>query len=168
MTRAQQLALVAQNRNPEPMRLAVLDRASAGMSYTDIAAALGVSRGIISGVVYRARKAGMTFPKTRALGAPKPDKPRASRVAIVKPAPAPQPAPPADWFPVRLSIMELRDGVCRWPLWGRSAEGGKFYCGLPISGGSVYCAHCHALSIAPQATRSLDKRLGIAKFRWTA
>ncbi len=167
MTRAQQLAAVAQNRNPEQVRQAVFARANAGMSYTDIAADLGVSRGIISGIVYRGRKAGMTFPKTRALGAPKPDKPKAKRAPIAKPASPLKIVPPANWFPIRLTIMQLRDGVCRWPLWGAGDKGDKFYCGLPSSG-SVYCDHCRALSISPRATISLDKRLGLSKLRRAA
>lgn len=162
MSRAQQLAAVAQNRNPEPTRQAVLDRAQAGMSYTDIAADLaefGITRGVVSGMVYRARKAGATFPKTRAEAAPKADKPKAKRAPVAKPATVLKIVPPANWFPIRLTIMQLRDGVCRWPLWG-AADKDKFYCGLPVSGGSVYCPHCRAASIAPRAKLWLDRRFG--------
>lgn len=167
MTRASQLAAVAQNRNTEQVRQAVFDRANAGMSYTDIAADLGVSRGIISGIVYRGRKAGMTFPKTRAPSAPKADKPKAKRAPAAKPATLLKIVPPANWFPVRLTIMQLRDGVCRWPLWD-AGDKDKFYCGLPATSGSVYCAHCRAVSVAPRATASLDEHLGLSKIRRAA
>lgn len=60
MSRAQQLAAVAQNRNPEIVKEAVLALAIEGKSYTQIGIELSISRSVVAGIVYRARRAGDT------------------------------------------------------------------------------------------------------------
>lgn len=68
-----------------------------------------------------------------------------------------------------VTVMDLRDGICRWPLWkGDVPFARKRYCGAETAEGSVYCAHCSALSYQPRRTDSLDKKLGIFKFRRAA
>lgn len=74
-----------------------------------------------------------------------------------------------DWRPARIGFMKLRDGLCKWPLWtGRPALDEKFFCGNESLPGLPYCLHCRTLSIAPRATKSLDKHLGIDKLRSAA
>lgn len=87
------------------------------------------------------------------------------KLASVEPiqimAPWPAPAAPK---PRNLSIMQLRDGVCRWPLWDNDTPASqKRYCGADAEPGQVYCAHCAGLSYAPRRTESLDRQLGISK-----
>ncbi len=42
----------------------------------------------------------------------------------------------------RVSIMELKEGVCRWPL-GDPMSADFVYCGADSTGGAVYCS-CHS------------------------
>ena len=72
--------------------------------------------------------------------------------------------PPLPFEPRGLTIMGLRDGVCRWPLWANdTAPSDKRYCGSATAEGKVYCEHCSALSYAPRRTESLDRKLGLHK-----
>lgn len=60
MSRTEQLAAVAQNRNPEIVKEAALALAIEGKSYLEIGAELGLTKGVVAGIVYRARLAGDT------------------------------------------------------------------------------------------------------------
>lgn len=138
---------------------------SEGLSASQIAAQLGggVTRNAVIGKVHRLGLSGRT--KTGQPTAPRPAKPRAPSapgpVAGARPRPAaqvaaavtplpvraaPMPLPTAEEvnIPVsqRVSIMELRETMCRWPLGDpQSAEFG--FCGGRTATGLPYCAvHC--------------------------
>lgn len=164
-------------KHRNPATLAVIKRAMAGMSFTEIAEDLGITRNTISGIIYRARHKGMIFPTTRS--EPKQD----------RPAPAPRPkdaAPPkprivpirpaktvlvvdANYRPRRVTIMEVRDGLCRWPLWGNDApHSERFYCGNESAAGQVYCQHCRALSSRPATNVLVVKKVFSMKRRMAA
>ncbi len=50
----------------------------------------------------------------------------------------------------RCSIMQLRDGVCRWPMWDMATpKNAKFYCGAPTHGKSSYCQEHMLLGLDP-------------------
>jgi len=52
----------------------------------------------------------------------------------------------------RISIMELREGLCKWPM-GDPLDGGFAYCGADSGVGKVYCdAHCR-IAYQPQNDR---------------
>jgi GcrA cell cycle regulator len=52
----------------------------------------------------------------------------------------------------RVTIMELREGVCRWPL-GDPAHVGFGYCGAQAVTGLPYCAHHAQVAYQPAAER---------------
>jgi len=73
------------------------------------------------------------------------------------------------YLSIGITLMDLSADTCRWPLWrADTAPSDKRYCGAVTAEGSVYCAHCSALSYQPRRTDSLDKELGIFKFRRAA
>jgi GcrA cell cycle regulator len=134
-----------------------------GLSASQIAALLGggVTRNAVIGKVHRLglsgrAKAGQPAPtrppKARAPSAPTPisaARPRlaASEDAVALPVslvPAPEPVPQDIEIPIseRVSILELRETMCRWPLGDpQSSEFG--FCGGRTVTGLPYCAsHC--------------------------
>jgi len=141
------------HRNPAVP--AVVKRALAGMSFLEISEDLGITRCSVAGIVYRARGKGMVFPTTRSeepedrpKPAPRPEGAAPPRPVAVK-APKPRLVVDANYAPQRVTIMELRDGICRWPLWDNDAPPSeRFYCGNESDAGHVYCGHCRALSVA--------------------
>lgn len=52
----------------------------------------------------------------------------------------------------RISIMELREGVCRWPL-GDPLTSDFAYCGADCSGGKTYCDAHARMAFQPQNER---------------
>ena len=52
----------------------------------------------------------------------------------------------------RVSIMELREGVCKWPL-GDPMATDFVYCGADCGVGSVYCSHHSRLAYQPTQDR---------------
>ncbi len=209
MNRVEKLAAVAQNRNPEVVKEAALALSIEGKSYTQIGIELGISRSVVSGIVYRARRAGDSRipPASKGGGLTKAElvakagkatrvaKPEALRFnprkvpAIYKAFGSVEPAQvaaiavarrdererkmtaaDANWHPVALDIMAIRDGLCRWPLWrGETPISEKFFCGLPALTGSSYCPHCNAKSLAPRSdAKAIDRKLGIPSARRAA
>lgn len=72
------------------------------------------------------------------------------------------------WQPKPVAYFNIRDGLCRWPLWGKDTPfSEKFFCGLPTEG-ETYCPHCAARGTAPKTTKWLDSKLGIDKVRAAA
>lgn len=175
MSRAQHLATISRQLHDDSTKLAVIDRAMAGMSYSQISADLEIPRGMVSGIVYRARRAGALFPNQKSDAPPPPAKTyaRKPRVKAGPAAPTPRvavkPAAVVTWFPKRLTIMELRETSCRWPTWANNAAfKDKLYCGLETLPGLPYCAHCRALSISAQYTKDVDRRLNLKKLARSA
>ena len=75
---------------------------------------------------------------------------------------APEPIPDHDR--VGLTLMELRERTCRFPLWAaNSAPSDKRYCGAEAASGQVYCAYCTGLAYSPRRTAILDRKLGVFK-----
>lgn len=160
MSRAVKLLAVAQNRNPEGIKLAIVQAALAGKSYTQIAKEFDVAKGVVAGIVYRAHKAlGRKSPATRKTAAETP----MAKPAIVARAPETQPA--VVWQPKAVPYFQIRDGQCRWPLWSaRTPFSEKSFCGLPARPGAPYCAHCCGLSYSPAYTRDIDRKLNLKSF----
>jgi GcrA cell cycle regulator len=52
----------------------------------------------------------------------------------------------------RISIMELKDGVCRWPL-GDPVQPDFAYCGSDCTKGKTYCTHHARIAYQPQNER---------------
>jgi len=86
--------------------------------------------------------------------------------AEVRPVPAPAPAPRAPGEDVvipiseRVSIMELRESMCRWPL-GDPTSSDFRYCGAKMQIGlGPYCAHHARIAYQPaQDRRNREKRV---------
>jgi GcrA cell cycle regulator len=52
----------------------------------------------------------------------------------------------------RISIMELREGVCRWPM-GDPVQPDFAYCGSECTKGKTYCTHHARIAYQPQNER---------------
>ena len=60
----------------------------------------------------------------------------------------------------RVTIMELRESMCRWPLGDpTSAEFG--YCGTRAITGLPYCPHHARVAYQPAADRKRDRRFAM-------
>lgn len=93
-----------------------------GRSNREIAAATGLSRGKVAGLIHRA-------------GIVVPDRVARRWLGVV----APPPAPPV--------VRVLAPGTCRFPLWGDERPAIHVYCGKKvIAAGKPYCAAHHALT----------------------
>lgn len=76
-------------------------------------------------------------------------KPEIAREPAIEPV-----APQVEYNAIGVALMDLRDRHCRWPLWqAGAAVTSKFYCGNETAPGSVYCRHCHAVSL-PKMVRA--------------
>ena len=161
MISIERLAAVAQNRNPAYLRRQIIDSANAGCSYLAIATATGLSKGVVAGIVYRARKQGLvTLEVQRA--------PRHTASPIVKAPPAPKLVavePAARSESPGIGIMSLRENTCRWPLWGNHARPDqKLFCGDATQPGRPYCPACHPRSVsAPHIAAGVDRRIDKAR-----
>ncbi|MBY0296619.1 MAG: GcrA cell cycle regulator [Methylobacterium sp.] len=156
---------------------------SDGRSASQIAAEIGgVSRNAVIGKVHRLGLAGRA-PKVNGTVAPAPGAVRrpAPVVEVERPSsPAPSllaPPPPslalvrADprvepevALPVseRVTIMELREFMCRWPM-GDPASPDFRFCGARSITGLPYCTHHARIAYQPAAERKRDRR--VAAFR---
>jgi len=157
MASAEHLAAVGTIRNSEATKFAIIQMALSGKSYSEIAKEMGVKRGVVSGVVYRARRALVASPAP-VKAPPQVERCNArsqKRVRLVEIAAS------ADWQPRPVHITDARDGQCRWALWGADAPfSEKLVCGLPAKRGQSYCAHCYGLSYDNKFTRDIDRKLG--------
>ena len=144
-----------------------------GLSASQIAAELGgdVSR---NAVISKAHRLGISRGVVKGTSTPRPRKPRppepsasAEPTAQKDPAPVPrtasqQPArqPEVTAVPVEVvvppsegvTIMELREFMCRWPL-GDPTTPAFRYCGTQAIMGLPYCAHHAQIGYQPAAER---------------
>ncbi|MBV9076589.1 MAG: GcrA cell cycle regulator, partial [Methylobacteriaceae bacterium] len=140
------------------------------LSASQIAATLGsVTRNAVIGKVHRLGLSGRG--KNPGSATPKPARPRiiapagplqvvagidlpaASPVANDAPSQAPPlPAPVAIPESSRVTILELRESMCRWPL-GDPAKPDFAFCGGRAVTGLPYCNHHCAIAYQPAAER---------------
>ena len=146
---------------------------SEGFSASQIAAEMGgVTRNAVIGKVHRLGLSGRG--KTSTPGAPRPRKPRpvgappaggpvlrGSTALAPKFTPRPeiQPAPEVDFdedvvipFSERVTIMELRETMCRWPM-GDPTKPDFRFCGGGAIGGMPYCTHHARIAYQPATER---------------
>lgn len=145
---------------------------SKGMSYSQIGAVFGVSRNAISGVVDRNKwiKSGAPSISIKANrkqggivgGAPGKTLREARKKARAKASVQPQEAvvvtvsadsaPDDISAPLMLSLMDLTNRTCRWPIGDPRASDFGF-CGHETVSGSSYCSHHRERSIGQQTER---------------
>jgi len=82
---------------------------------------------------------------------------------LVEPAPEPavRPVPVADVVVAiaeRVTIMDLREGMCRWPIGDPTSPDFRF-CGASAYTGAPYCEHHAQLAYQPSADRRRDKKV---------
>jgi GcrA cell cycle regulator len=154
-----------------------------GLSASRIAAQIGgVSRNAVIGKVHRLGLAGRAKPNAAAA---QPRTRKADRApSPPMPAPALDEAPeaprvvalsgeagaeerglaPAEENSValpdstRVTIMELRESMCRWPMGDPTAPDFRF-CGARAITGLPYCTHHASIAYQPAADRRRDRRL---------
>ncbi|WP_336487834.1 GcrA family cell cycle regulator [Methylobacterium nigriterrae] len=162
-----------------------------GQSASKIAAQLGgVTRNAVIGKVHRLGLAGRVKPVAGAPvnGRKRPlreaegeieaatvaeiaaDAPEPIAIASHRPAPdfppAAAPASAADQVPLavseRVTIMDLRESMCRWPMGDPTTPEFRFCGGRAITG-LPYCSHHAQIAYQPAAERKRDRR--VAGFR---
>ncbi|MCJ2094687.1 GcrA cell cycle regulator [Methylobacterium sp. J-072] len=95
--------------------------------------------------------------------APEPVAILSHRPTPVFPAPAPAaPEPVALSVSQRVTIMDLRESMCRWPLGDPTTPEFRF-CGARSITGLPYCTHHAEIAYQPAAERKRDRR--VASFR---
>ncbi|MBV9532527.1 MAG: GcrA family cell cycle regulator [Bradyrhizobium sp.] len=141
----------------------------AGLSASQIAAELGnVTRNAVIGKVHRLGLSGRA--KSPSSAAPRPRKPRPAQHTMRASRPVsrgntalarafeiePENDPVAydNVVPLsqRLSLLELSQGTCHWPV-GDPASPDFFFCGGKALAGLPYCAHHSRIAYQPAADR---------------
>jgi GcrA cell cycle regulator len=154
---------------------------SEGLSASQIAAELGgITRNAVIGKVHRlglsgrAKATGATTPRPRKPIRPpgQPPHPAAGPHTRGNTALAAQPATEAAPLPVyapapredvvvpmseRVTIMELRESMCRWPLGDPTTPEFRF-CGARSIVGLPYCPHHSRIAYQPVADRRRDRK----------
>ncbi len=168
-------------------RVALLRRLwEEGQSASKIAAQLGgVTRNAVIGKVHRLGLAGRprggeetpatasVAPSVKAVEietaiavvetqAPEPVAILSHRPAPEFPTPAPATAPVPLATSQRVTIMDLRESMCRWPLGDPTTPEFRFCGGRAITG-LPYCTHHAEIAYQPAAERKRDRR--VASFR---
>jgi GcrA cell cycle regulator len=145
-----------------------------GLSASQIAAALGggVTRNAVIGKVHRLGLSGRAKPGAAATAPravkPRPVGPTGQVVEAVRPAtvrdaePLGRPAQPVDlrWADEvaaipessRVSILDLRESMCRWPI-GDPSKPDFGFCGGRAVAGLPYCGHHCRIAYQPAAER---------------
>lgn len=141
-----------------------------GRSASQIAAELGegVSRNAVIGKIHRLGLAGRTMPPQ--VAEPDRQKPKIAVKALPRPVVAldaepvaePRPFVPPQGstasndvvvpFSDRVTIMDLRETMCRWPLGDPTTSEFRF-CGCRSEGGTPYCTAHARLAFQPMADR---------------
>jgi GcrA cell cycle regulator len=139
-----------------------------GQSASKIAAQLGgVTRNAVIGKVHRLGLAGRARGGEEGPAAAPPSKVveieiLSHRPAPEFPAPAPAPEPVALSVSKRVTIMDLRESMCRWPLGDPTTPEFRF-CGARSITGLPYCTHHAEIAYQPATERKRDRR--VASFR---
>ena len=151
-----------------------------GLSASKIAARLGgITRNAVIGKVHRLGLSGRAKggtpqtprPRTKPARSPAPrPAPRpvahgnvAVAAAAHQPEPAPAPYVEAEDVVVplseRVTIMDLRESMCRWPLGDPTTPEFRF-CGARSVVGMPYCPHHSRIAYQPVLDRRRDRKLG--------
>ncbi|GJD93752.1 GcrA family cell cycle regulator [Methylobacterium iners] len=152
-----------------------------GLSASQIATQLGgVTRNAVIGKVHRLGLSGRVKPGDGAVAGRKkvsreaeielaesgPIAPEVIPIVSHRPAPDfPQAAPPVVAAPTalasstRVTIMDLRESMCRWPM-GDPTSSDFHYCGDRSITGLPYCTHHAQIAYQPAAERKRDRRAG--------
>ncbi len=149
-----------------------------GLSASQIASQLGgVTRNAVIGKIHRLGLSGRVKSADSAAGTRKPPRDveaeiempiaAAVEIAVAVEAPpvmaAPAPVVAADPVPLatsrRVTIMDLRESMCRWPL-GDPTSPDFHYCGDRAITGLPYCTHHAQIAYQPAAERKRDRRVG--------
>ena len=148
-----------------------------GQSASKIAAQLGgVTRNAVIGKVHRLGLAGRLRPGETAAVSPKvveietaiavveADAPEPVAILSHRPAPDfPPPVAASSAEPVaiplsqRVTIMDLREAMCRWPMGDPTTPEFRF-CGARSITGLPYCTHHAEIAYQPAAERKRDRR----------
>ena len=153
---------------------------SDGLSASQIAAEIGnVTRNAVIGKVHRLGLSGRGKAKAASpQRSKKPARPPSAPAPIAQPlarsgvavAPAPlaldaAPSPLIDDVVVpmseRVTIMDLRESMCRWPM-GDPTKPEFRFCGARSVTGLPYCTHHSRIAYQPVADRKRDRRLARA------
>jgi len=140
-----------------------------GLSASQIAAELGnVTRNAVIGKVHRLGLSGRA--KSPSSAAPRPRKPRPATQMVRMPRPVargntalahnyevelePDPIAIDNVIPIsqRLSLVELSDATCHWPV-GDPASQDFYFCGGKAVTGQPYCAHHARIAYQPVTDR---------------
>jgi GcrA cell cycle regulator len=137
-----------------------------GLSASQIAAELGhVTRNGVIGKVHRLnldrrRDGRRSSGRPRVIRAPRatpvaPPRPPAPRLAPAKPEPVLPKLPVAFDIPAaqRLSLLQLTDATCHWPV-GDPGAPGFYFCGGKALQGLPYCAHHARVAYQPASARN--------------
>lgn len=152
-----------------------------GLSASQIAGELGaVTRNAVIGKVHRlglsgrAKTAGSSTPRPRKPATRAPSAPMARTSFAVRGANAlaPQTTPEVEAVPAvipalsedvvipfaeRVTIMELRENMCRWPMGDPTTAEFRF-CGAKATVGTPYCTHHCRIAYQPPAERRRERR----------
>lgn len=157
---------------------------SDGLSASQIAAEIGgVTRNAVIGKVHRLGLSGRGKTKaansqrprkaTRAPSAPTPisQQPAPRSTVMLAPVPAPLAIEPAQQTAIaddvaipiseRITIMDLRESMCRWPM-GDPTKPEFRFCGARSVTGLPYCTHHARVAYQPVTDRKRDRRLARA------
>lgn len=140
-----------------------------GLSASQIAAELGnVTRNAVIGKVHRLGLSGRA--KSPSSAAPRPRKPRPAQQMVRMPRPVargntalahsydvdvePDPIAVDNVIPMsqRLTLVELNDATCHWPV-GDPASTDFYFCGGKALAGLPYCAHHSRIAYQPASDR---------------
>lgn len=160
-----------------------------GLSASQIASQLGgVSRNAVIGKVHRLGLGGRVKPAAApvpANGRKKPIRETEAEPIVAEDAGAPEPPAivahrPAPDFPLappatapepvalavseRVTIMELRESMCRWPMGDPTSPDFRFCGGRAITG-LPYCTQHAQIAYQPAAERRRDRRVAGGGFR---
>ncbi|MCA0400065.1 MAG: GcrA cell cycle regulator [Proteobacteria bacterium] len=140
---------------------------SEGLSASQIAAELGgVTRNAVIGKVHRLGLSGRAKAKPASVARPRKVVRNTMRTSVVSArgnlAVVEMVDTEIEIMPVRenvvipmskrISIMELREGVCRWPM-GDPLQADFAYCGADCGGGKTYCDAHARIAFQPQNDR---------------
>ena len=153
-----------------------------GLSASQIAGELGgVTRNAVIGKVHRLGMSGRAKTPSSSAGLTRPRKPTVIRapggfnsvppvrgntalVPQMRAAPEPRPEPRAELldpnvvvpFSERVTIMELKDSMCRWPM-GDPTHADFRFCGLKTDSGVPYCGYHCRIAYQPAGDRRREQ-----------